>query len=508
MKQYFFHSILILIFLGLTSISHGKNWEIGIIFLGANETSVFQQDIDQNILELARTQPDSSLQLTVLRDFPTHSMIYQHSLELSTSWDPLFFKIPAPGIKIPGTTIKQKRTATNALIDTSLLQQFMQKSFSNNNVSSRMLIIYGHGLGPEGLQAISLNDLKKQLEISLPQRQNKSPVDILWFDSCFMGNLEALYGFKNLSTYSIASQDAEFSTGMPYDFLELIKNIPTVKETAMILAHRFVESYSFTHLGRQSTARVQSPATISVVENAKLSFLVSELSEMYSELKDQNAISRAFNKLSSVFNMEKENLIDLGSMIHFLYKKAGIKNPKTAMRLQNLSRLLEVNNPRTIKTNPRVRLVSPVKEALLVFGYNNWSEGHQDDTNSLSLIPMELQKDISFIPGPNEKKWPARKVKSRLFISPFSVNLDEFNYYFYDPINKQALSKTQTVIRSQDFYYFASENKDNPVVFRAYTQSVGTNSEKYTGLSIQNPMLAPSMEYLETEFFKETKWTQ
>lgn len=506
--------ILVLFFgiltISLATKSFAAHWEVGVIFLGANENSEFQADIDQNILELARTEPDTHLKITVLRDFPTHAMIYsqeQNATSLNqTSWKPLFFKIPAKDIMIPGQILKQKRLKENSLLDSNLLNQFLHKSFSSLE-ANRLLIIYGHGLGPEGLKAISIKDLRQNLMSLLPKRNTKTLLDTLWLDSCFMGNIEAAYSLKDLTSFYISSEESEFSTGMPYDFLELLKNLDSPKMASMILAHRFVESYSYTSLGQQRLNRHQSPATISVLETQKLDNLITKLSDLNKNLKIDSNLE-IIKEIPNTIAMEKTNLIDLGSLLNFLNQKIKKKDPAFYQTLHALRSTLEIQKPRLIKTNPRIKLVSPSPQADLVFGYNGWQTGDELDTNSQNLFPKELTEDLKFVLGPNNRNWPSRKINKRLFIVPFSVNMDEFNYYFYDPVKKQALSKSQTIVRTQDFYYFASENEDNPVVFRAYTQSIGNASEKYTGLTIQNPNIAPTMDYLETDFFKETSWTQ
>src|SRR3989304_3416920 len=76
-------------------------WEVAVIFSGADEPGQYHQDVDQNILELARVIPGKNLHISIYRELPEHAVEYFVDPDSSrlNRWDPLFFRAPVAGIE-------------------------------------------------------------------------------------------------------------------------------------------------------------------------------------------------------------------------------------------------------------------------------------------------------------------------------------------------------------------------------------------------------------------------
>ncbi len=499
----------------------GDPWEIAVIFLGSDEPAQYQQDIDKNILELAKLTPNASFKLSILREFSDRQVTYfvdSTSEELSAqelpTWDPLFYEIDFRGIPVPGhlTQTPKAPPQKTILLDDEKLSSFFSNAFKIPK-SHRMLILYSHGLAFDGLKNIKLKELRHQLETHLgsqPLSQRplgQRPLDILWLDACFMATLEVAYELRNLSSYFLASEEAEFSSGMPFDSLQILNDTSEdPKILAQNLAERFLESYSFIKKGTQRKSVYSSSATISVIDTEKLNPLVANLTKLVQaipsfppELKMALKISNGLRKIS------REDLADLGSLL-LAFKKNHFTPLETRQTVEEMLTLLNLLQPAKLKTNPRLFIHTQQENSLLVYGYENWARGFETDTDILNKLPP-LLKPESFVSGIEDKKWPARSIHKAWVLAPFSTGLQEFNFWFMDPQTHQWLGVPQSFTRTQDIVTFEAENPKNPLLFTGYTQGIGNAAERYSGLAILAPLQdAASLDYLDTEFCETTRW--
>jgi hypothetical protein len=478
-------------------------WEVAVVFLGADEAEDFQKDIDKNIRELFKTEPNDKYHLAVLRDFPNKTAQYfntSRTRQKSAVTDGLFFKMPSRSASKLGTVSIQTRPAQakSVLDDENQLKIFFQTAYSVPS-AKRLLVVYGHGEGYKGLRQKKIINLSQSLTRLLPARGGM-PLDILWFDSCFMGSIEALYQLRALSPFFVSSEDAEFSAGTPFEIFEELGEGPDdTKAVATNLATRFVESYSFIEQGSQTRSVIKSAATINVIESAKLKNLMPLLKDFAARLGSDEVIRRV-RAISNKISMGQTDLVDLGQLTKRLANL-----PVIGEVSKRISSFLEVSKSR-IKTNSRIKLKPDQQGALVVFGFENWSRGWQKDLQIVSQLPGNL-KPAQFVDGPKTKKWPARKINKQIYVSPFMPGLQTFNFFFADPKTLQAVSPLSSFQRTQDYDSFTASSVANPIVFSAYTQAIGSEAEKYTGLNISDPGAGvPTIDYIETDFFKETQW--
>lgn len=492
------------------------NWEVAVIFLGAEEQDEqVLRDMDRNIVELAVSRPNERYRLSLYREFEDRAVAYYvdpHSKK-DFVWDPLFFKPEKRGIRVPGQMVEEKVERTSLFYDDKRLARFLTGSYTDPN-SRRLLILYTHGLAFEGIRGVLLRDLQSQLKSFLPQRANRPPLDILWFSSCFMSTIEVAYELKDLSTFFMASEDAEYTAGAPFQTLQLLGEKDVAPERGAIeLAESYLESYSIKKGGSQSKNVLLSAATISVIETAKLKLLVDALSYIANSLKpmtDEEKQTLRKSRKRIAIQMEKLSLmIDLGSFLRYVKnRKDRFPGEEAQARLDSLLYLLELDTPARVKTNPRLALIPPVTDSRVVYGYQNWTKGDKDDDDTLIRLPKELKFD-AFVAGPRSRQWPSRGVHSRLYVSPFSLGLDSFHYFFVssDPSRERLTPDLQFVRTEQDFATFEAKVIGNPIRFSGYTQKSGATAEKYTGLSVLDPTqedVAPSYSY--TRFSKATLW--
>ncbi len=467
-------SHLILVAILLWSSLGQAQWEVSVAFLGADEDSDYQSDIDRNVMELARLAPGEALTLSLYRELPDRK--YAYYPDPNSTEEHLLSKLVS--------NYQGKEKIPGKLDEVIGLEAFLKSSFTKEG-SRRLLVLYAHGYGYDGLKKISLARLRNLTE--------GLGLDILWLDACFMGGLEVAAELSKVSRFFVSSEESEFSAGAPFDVLQKTLN-ENPEETAVELAERFLESYSFAKRGSQTSAVFKSSATISVLDLRKFESLYPTIKAWSLELKK---VVEELPAKTKKIRMEKEDLVDFGALLQ------AFPNSQPA---EELKTTLDLGSALARKTNPRLRVEAPKSGSLLVFGYENWKRGNKRDSDVLEKLPEHLTP-TDFVDGPRRKKWPSRPVNIRLFLAPFTVGLNRFDFYFADPNTLRALTPRQSYERTQDYITRTAVTEANPLRFTGYTQGVGALAEKYTGLSVLEPgNSVPNLDYIELKFFQETGW--
>lgn len=435
-------------------------WEVATIFFGAQEDQSYFNDVQKNITELKKIKPSPYLKISVLREGLQQNLTFNE------------------------------------------IELFLKKSFSQKH-SKKMLVLYGHGEGPSGLKSISATDLESVL------RKVQIKYDILWFDACFMANLEFLFHMRSQSSYTIASEEAEFSSGLPFGTLSELPLQKTVEQSALFLAKSFIDSYSFTKIGSQTSSISTSSATISVVKNSEIQEFITLFKKIPLIIRSLSVESQENLKtrVQSKYHMDNPNLVDLGNLLIEL--RATNKSVQHDRTLTELIRLLNISSVKKLKTNIRFKIENLSPTSRLVFGFNNWDNGSKDEYLDNSLFSDILKTD-QFILGANKEYWPVFHFKGKsTYLTPFAPGINSFHYYFVDgPIN-EVISKMTSISRNNDVIETATtmnELKGQFLIYSAYTQRIGSKAERYTGINISLFNEAPSMDYFESEFNQFVKW--
>ncbi|NUM89363.1 MAG: hypothetical protein HUU37_09180 [Bdellovibrionales bacterium] len=478
-------AILSLLLLVSAPAFSASGWEVAVLFLGAREPAEYQADIDENILELARVIPGRNLGLSILREFPDRTVAYFPDPASSRlqSWDPLFHQVPAPGIRVPG--VMTVGEGGQILSDTASLRRFLRSAFRKND-SQRLLLIYAHGEGHEGLRSIPLPALRNALLDAVPPRRGRKPLDLFWLNSCFMANVETHWELAPITDLMLSSQDAEFSAGAPFEVLNSIEG-KSPQEAGHILGFRYLESYSFLRKGSQRRSVFESASTISLVSTEKLRNLKNALRAM----GGKSSPSRGRMERG---RMAKSGLVDLGYAAHVVGATA-------------VESTLELGKSGKRHTTPRIYIPVPTPGARLVFGYENWTLGHRSDAGTLEKLPQSLEPQGFYSRGPRGKDWPFRRGERRIQVAPFAPGLNLFHFFFAAPDADRIVSSESFFRRTQDVFTFLAGRSDNPVLFSGHTEGKGQAAELYTGLNVWNPLApTPSTEYLDLSFFRDTGW--
>ena len=262
-------------FFTVADVSAGVKWDVAVLFLGKNAPSnsaEFQKDIDRNVMELARISNIKDINLSLYREMPQATYTYSPNGTQKIGLNSLLAN-DAGSIFIQGQFKKAERKN---------LQNFLKNAFKSPQ-SKKILIIYGHGQGSEGLSELPLVEAKKLLN------NIGMKLDILWWDSCFMGNTEFLHEVKTVADYTLASQEAEFTSGLPFETINMLPDLDNAKSAALFLAKSFIESYSYLLKGSQRANVSTSSATISIIDNNKCDEvipLIRASKEIFEKLPD------------------------------------------------------------------------------------------------------------------------------------------------------------------------------------------------------------------------------
>lgn len=486
-------------------------WEVAVVFVGGDLPAEYQGDIDRNIAELDRLELGPRLRLSIHRELPDRAVSFypnEPTPAVPAARDPLFFKVGLKNVPVMGQLVSTARAATDPTLlkDPKALGAFLARAFVGRD-AKRLLVVYGHGEGYQGLRSVALKELRASLEQAIPRRAGK-PVDLLWLNSCFMAAAEAVYELRGVAHRILASEDAEFSAGAPFNTIgdELEGGPDDIDPVAQGLAEAYLTSYSVLEEGSHSAAVYKSSATIAVIDPDKLEDLAKALGRVATAMKTaaEGWRPRLTRRIPNL-KMAREDLVDVGATL-LAMKDLGFVPGDGDRAVREAIRGLEVGRRGKLKTNPRALVRAPKEDSLLVFGYDGWKRGHEGDEDVLGKLPANLAPR-AFVAGPADKKWPSRPVHKQLYLTPFSVGLNRFDFFFASPETLKPVGPRLSFNRDSDLVTFEAEDDDNPLVFTGYTQGIGKTAERYTGLSVLNPLSGvPSLDYVETDFYKATHW--
>jgi hypothetical protein len=281
----------------------------------------------------------------------------------------------------------------------------------------------------------------------------------------------------------------------------MLPNSSNEAEAALMLGKSFIESYSYIKNGSQKNNVSLSSATISIFENNKWDHIAENLQIIAQRL---NSIAINTNILKKYFSMENNELVDLGQLLIAL--RTANKDADLDRILTSTIRLLNIQSMQKLRTNSKVKISVPESNAILVFGFNNWTQGTQSDFKNSDVFSKIIKQD-DFIAGPLKTNWPYKKENSKhITLYPFAPGINEFDYYFLNADGTKLLTEAKSVKRAKDIVEVERFSIDSPVVYSAYTQEIGKKAERYTGLSITLPGTVPTLDYFELEFNQYVSW--
>ncbi|MEK7690601.1 MAG: clostripain-related cysteine peptidase [Bdellovibrionota bacterium] len=511
------------VFLASSAAARAESkWEVLVAFLGSTETDPeYQRDIDRNVAELVALPADRNFKLTVYREFPSRQITWvRPQLTTTAKFAPtaLFFapELVSPA-SLPGkVTVKTVVPGTPSIFgDSGVLKPLLQKAFSKES-RHRVLLMYGHGLGPAGLRGISTRNLRDSIQAAIPPRPaTLKPLDLLFLDSCLMGSVEVAYEFRKLATYFIANQDAEFSSGLPYDTFATFSKAHDDLETPILdLAERFLESYTFTKNGSQREAVFSSAATISVTDTDRLEELANAIRAALTAHGRLKPLARTgLGKKLARYRMQDTGLVDLGRLAEHFRKDSGTPVEARAAWTR-VALLLEMTGPDRwkLKSQPRILLDAPAAQSGIVFGYDGYTRGFQGDTDTVARIPETLRPTRWLhLPDEDRGPWPGKAIQQRIYVTPFFPGAKEFNYRWVRWPDGEVFGPIQNIVRDSETEYRMrlAEHAPSPIVLAGYTQGIGSTSERYTGLSVLDPATGNAgMSYVDLEWNQVTGWSE
>ena len=104
--------------------------------------------------------------------------------------------------------------------DPALLARFISYAVNNYPADHYALVIWDHGGGP-GYFAVDLGhrDVLTLRELAEAMEAARVHFDLIGFDACLMGTVEAAYEVRNFADYLVASEETEPGLGWPYHYI-------------------------------------------------------------------------------------------------------------------------------------------------------------------------------------------------------------------------------------------------------------------------------------------------
>ena len=219
----------------LPVMAQGKAWTI-LIYLDADNNLEPWALVDLDEMERGLVN-DGAVNVIALVDRSTEDYEYQDLpqwitdiVQSSPQWS---------GAKIVQVRHDNRVGVTSQIIDDwgnvnmsdpTTLAKFIRYGIQNYPAQHYALIIWDHGGGP-GVFAEDegSRDIMILRELSLALQQAGVHLDIIGFDACLMGMIEAAYEVSNYADYLVVSEESEPSWGWPYDYiLNRLSSNPTM----------------------------------------------------------------------------------------------------------------------------------------------------------------------------------------------------------------------------------------------------------------------------------------
>lgn len=495
------------IIIGLFFIASGAHaleaLEVTAIFFNNDQSIEYHKDIDQNIIELSRNNIEKELSIALFRELPSYDYLYRPEGRGNGVTANALFSTPYfnADFKVPGTF---QKLSVGSLERGGVLEKLLKNGFKNSQ-SLKVLFLYGHGVGATGFKDKDLSLIKNEI-FQYIQNNNGQKIDLIVYDSCFLGNLEFLYEMRNLSKFSMGSSESEFSQGQPFEVLDSIlpivlensnKEIAT-KKVATELLVKFLSSYSTLEKGKNANEVETSSAVFSLFDNSKFEILMTELKKLRSELnklapEKQNLLNKRWQK----YAMDDQKLLDLGGFLKVLVTEN--LNNEISLVSKNLLSKLNITESDFKAVSPMIQMRSPLPgEALAIVSVNN-----KNKEALASLLPNLKNQTESPYTKSGEV---ALKVNKLLRVAPFLPHIQSVEIRFIDPKTGKNVGEIRSVKRTKDLKIH--ENKiSSPIQFFGFTESQKTIEKRYSGLNISHPFKPmPNFDYMNLEFQAKTQW--
>lgn len=206
----------------------------------------------------------------------------------------------------------------------STLRNFVDWTMQNYPANNYAMMLLMHGLGLTGLNFDSshlIPGTQYQDFLTLNEFQiamDGIHLDVLSFDSCLMGMIEAVYEFRTIADYIIVSEQIGMAEGLDYDtIVNTLSSNPSMKalEFAKLIAETVIHPEWELFITR------------SVINSSQLETLVNELSTLSNLLmanlssnidRLQNIRMKTYDIYDKIGHISYEDMADLGSFLSLL----------------------------------------------------------------------------------------------------------------------------------------------------------------------------------------------
>lgn len=214
--------------------------------------------------------------------------------------------------------------------DPNTLADFLRFCKTNYPADKTMVIFWNHGGGSVtgaafdenfGYDSLTLSEFHQGFQAVYPLSYDDPPIDVVGFDTCLMGSIDAAYTFSDIGRYLVASEEYEPAGGWLYSgFLQALADDPGMDGA------RLGQHICDTYLEGCEMGWVEDEATLSVVDLQKLPVLLDAYEAMGAEaltcaLVDPSFLAQFGREAESSENyggntrdQGYSNLVDLGHL--------------------------------------------------------------------------------------------------------------------------------------------------------------------------------------------------
>lgn len=416
--------------------------------------------------------------------------------------------------------------------DPARFEDFLRWAKANSRGKRTCLVVNTHSWGWRGIIEDFTVPGRPKYDSLMPMdafaaafAKAKARFDVLWLDTCIMGNAEPIEECKNAASYLILSQREIADNGLPFEAIwEVMDKRPTLKQFLRAIPERYVQLYA---RNGEMVPEIKYYYVTSVVsvDTRKWDRFAGEFKTLVDLLRENNflwTVKFRPDLLDAIVEGDDRNVdiveflsrvgewtVDprIGEKAKQILERIGY--PKDVAALSSQSYLLEAAKIRSfeLRIDADNYLTRPPDKLQSLF-IGKWREANQD-----LRLPSGLSYELVSVPGSkrNERQFVIRgELKQDLRFRPWFAGTQ---YFILTVEDRQGRATRKTFARDKDYFVAERFPESSYLVAEAHTQGTpflhGVGMMLYPWMSVYMPKSTNQITGLKgTPYYKATAWSR
>jgi hypothetical protein len=431
-----------------------------------------------------------------------------------------------------GQSLTRETLPEHNSADPARFEDFLRWAKANSRGKRTCLIVNTHAWGWRGIIEDFTVPGKPKYDELMPMdafaasfAKAKARFDVLWLDTCIMGNAEPIEECKDIAPYLILSQREIADNGFPFEALwEIMEKRPSLKQFLRAVPERYVQLYARNGEMVPEIKYYYVTSAVSV-DTRKWDRFAGEFKPFVDLLRENNflwTVKFRPDLLDAIVEGDDRNV----DLVEFLSRVgdwvvdprvgeqarrllARIGYPKDVAALSSQSYLLEASKVRSLELRIDADnfLTRPPDKLQSLF-IGKWREANQD-----LPLPSGQSFELVSIPGSknNDRQFVIRaELKKDLRFRPWFAGTQ---YFILTTEDHQGRTTRKTYSRDKDYFVADRFPESSYLVAEAHAQGTpflhGVGMMLYPWMSVYMPKSTNQITGLKgTPYYKSTAWSR